>query len=296
MRAEELKEIIGRRAPDWENIQEVRIRVGRPVTLLSDGRELTVEGAADRQLIRDILEILSKHSLYAFEDEIRQGFLTVEGGHRVGLAGKAVTEKDGTLRTIRDISALNIRLAHEKKGCADRMMPYLYGTDGTVSDTLILSPPGAGKTTLLRDMIRQVSEGTRFGAGCPVSVVDERSELAACFQGIPQHDLGSRTDVMDACPKVCGMYMMIRSMSPQVLAVDEIGTAEDLEAVRYVMNCGCRILATIHAGSVEDLRLRPVLSEMMREKMFSRYVVLAKQPGPGTVLGIYDAAGKAVRP
>lgn len=324
MEAAKLRQLLEQAAPDWSRVQEIRIRAGYPVVLISDGQEYMVSdgqkhvsGArvkptADRQLIREILGIFSKHSLYAFEDEIRQGFLTIEGGHRVGLAGKAVLEagnglgtvgtRIGTypagnhaaLRTIKDISGLNIRLAHEKKGCADSIVSQLYDTDGTVFDTLILSPPGAGKTTLLRDLVRQISNGTAYGPGAAVSVVDERSELAACYQGVPQCDLGCRTDVMDACPKVTGMYMMIRAMSPRVLAVDEIGTREDLEAMRYVMNCGCRILATAHGSSVADLDKKPVLSEMVREGMFSRYVVLSKNPHPGTVAGVFDENRKAV--
>ena len=240
-----------------------------------------------------ILGIFSRHSLYAFEDEIRQGFLTIEGGHRVGIAGKAVTEGSG-LRTIRDISSLNIRLAHEKPGCGDPVLPWLY-ENGRLQNTLILSPPGAGKTTLLRDVVRQVSNGNRYGPGLQTAVVDERSELGACFKGVPQCDLGMRTDVMDGCPKALGMVMMIRSMAPGAVAVDEIGDREDLEALRYVMKCGCRILATVHGSSPEDLKKKPVLAEMVREGMFSRYVALSRRLGPGTVEAVCDGELRLLR-
>ena len=244
MTAEELKQIFGRAVPDRGKLQEIRLRAGKPVLVFMDGREYMVGRLlepdadlspvlADPALIREILGIFSRHSLYAFEDEIRQGFLTIEGGHRVGIAGKAVTEGSG-LRTIRDISSLNIRLAHEKPGCGDPVLPWLY-ENGRLQNTLILSPPGAGKTTLLRDVVRQVSNGNRYGPGLQTAVVDERSELGACFKGVPQCDLGMRTDVMDGCPKALGMVMMIRSMAPGAVAVDEIGDREDLEAIRDEM-------------------------------------------------------------
>ena len=274
MTAEELKQIFGRAVPDRGKLQEIRLRAGKPVLVFMDGREYMVgrEGLlepdadlspvlADPALIREILGIFSRHSLYAFEDEIRQGFLTIEGGHRVGIAGKAVTEGSG-LRTIRDISSLNIRLAHEKPGCGDPVLSWLY-ENGRLQNTLILSPPGAGKTTLLRDVVRQVSNGNRYGPGLQTAVVDERSELGACFKGVPQCDLGMRTDVMDGCPKALGMVMMIRSMAPGAVAVDEIGDRE-------------------------DLKKKPVLAEMVREGMFSRYVALSRRLGPGTVEAVCD--------
>lgn len=292
-------------------LQEVRIRVGQPVFVYMDGSEWRLDHAlrpqqvmqqttrpgdlyfADSRLIKDILGIFSGHSLYAFEDEMRQGFLTVEGGHRVGISGKVVLGDHG-IRTIKDISSLNIRIAHERPGCADMVLPWIY-EDGEVLNTLFLSPPGAGKTTILRDAIRQISDGNLHGGGVSVSVVDERSELGACFRGVPQCDLGRRTDVMDGCPKVEGMLMMIRSMAPRVLAVDEIGTRADLEALRDVMKCGCKILATVHGTSVEDLKRKRVLGEMVADGMFSRYVVLSRTPHPGTVVGIYDETCRQIR-
>lgn len=280
--------------PDLRKIQEVRIRVGQPIILHIDGKECLMEMQADSALIRELLEIFSKHSLYAYEDEIRQGYLTIEGGHRVGIAGKVVLdEATGRIRTIKDISALTIRIAHERIGCADRVIRHLYERQ-QLQNTLLISPPGAGKTTLLRDVIRQVSDGNIYGCGRNVSVVDERSELGACFRGVPQCDLGMRTDVMAGCPKAQGMLMMIRSMAPEVLAVDEIGSVDDLNALRQVMKCGCGILATVHGDSVEDLRKKPVLNEMLEDNMFTRFVVLSGIPKPGTVTGIYKKEGDRI--
>ncbi len=313
MNTETFERLLKQAVPDGKTIREIRIRTEKPVMILlesgenllfSDGtcgktesygkkkmgsleiREDRSVVFADQELIRGIIETCSRHSLYAYEREISQGFLTIRGGHRVGIAGKAVVE-DGHVRTVRDLSSLNIRVAHEVKGCAKNVLPYLMDGE-TFLDTLLISPPGAGKTTLLRDLIRELSYGGTWGAGKNVSVVDERSEIAACFGGIAQCDLGPRTDVMDGCPKSEGMLMMLRSMAPQVLAVDEAGGEGEILAMKYGMNCGCRILATVHGADVGDIMKRPAWRELAEEKVFSRYVVLSGVPGPGTIVGIYD--------
>ncbi|MBR1742941.1 MAG: stage III sporulation protein AA, partial [Lachnospiraceae bacterium] len=241
---------------DFFRLQDIRMRVGKPLLVVYGGKEylVTMEGEFRRDVdqsvkiseedIRESLEYISNYSMYAFEKEIKQGYLTVAGGHMVGLAGKVVWER-GAAKSIRYISFINIRLAHEVKGCADRLFPYLYGEHG-LCHTLLISSPGCGKTTLLRDIVRQISDGTGRRPGMTVGVVDERSEIAACYQGTPQNDLGSRTDVLDDCPKSEGMMMLVRSMAPQVIAVDEIGARKDVEAIRYIMNSGVKLLATIH--------------------------------------------------
>lgn len=314
MNAETFDRLLKQAVPDMRSIREIRIRAGKPVMIwmetgenvlyldgtcgqMEAGREnfqscLEIKGdravvCADQELIRGILEICSRHSLYAYEREIGQGFLTIRGGHRVGIAGKAVVE-DGHVKTVRDISSLNIRVAHEVKGCAKHVLPQLMDGE-TFLDTLLISPPGAGKTTLLRDLIRELSNGGTWGTGKNVSVVDERSEIAACFGGIPQCDLGLRTDVMDGCPKAEGMLMMLRSMAPRVLAVDEAGGEGEILAMKYGMNCGCRILATVHGADIGDIMKRPAWKKLAEAKIFSRYVVLSGVPKPGTLVGIYDA-------
>ena len=267
-------------------IREIRIRVGQPILIDQNGTDYLLERNIDSGWIRERLGMFAKHSLYSFEDEIRQGFITVEGGHRVGISGKVVMDGE-RIRMIKEISSLNIRFAQEQKGCADVLIPWII-SGHEIQNTLFISPPGSGKTTMLRDVVRQLSNGTKERGGVSVSVVDERSEIGACFRGIPQCDLGMRTDIMDGCPKGLGMSMMIRSMAPTVLAVDEIGTKEDVEALREVMKCGCRILATVHGAEVDDLKKKPVFRQMVEEMMFDRYVVLGRIPHPGTIRGIYD--------
>ena len=183
---------------------------------------------------------------------------------------------------------MNVRLAHEVRGCADELMPWLY-EEGRPCSTLILSPPGCGKTTMLRDVIRQFSNGCGQEAGRRVGVVDERSEIAACYRGIPQNDMGIRTDVLDGCAKHMGMQMMLRSMTPEILAVDEIGSRTDKEARDAVMNCGCCLLATAHGASMEKMQMRPALRQMAEEKIFERYVILSRKNTVGKVEAILNA-------
>lgn len=294
-----LEELLtGTASVDWEAIEEIRLRVGEPLYVICRGREYVAgaekEFRVSRQDVEETLQIAVRYSMYAFEEEVRQGFLTVQGGHRIGVAGRVVAEQ-GRIRTIQPVTFLNIRFSHQVRGCADTVLPFLLDpVTGQLKNTLLISPPRCGKTTLLRDIIRQVSDGEKPGRGYTVGVVDERSEIAACFQGIPQNDVGRRTDVLDNCPKALGMMMLIRSMAPEVVAADEIGGAEDLEALRCVMNCGCRILATVHGTSMEDIRKKPGLREFLQERRFERYVVLGNRKGPGTILEISDGSGAVI--
>ena len=218
---------------DFSCLQEIRLRTGKPLTVLYRGKEKLLT-KVEQEDIRETLEYISNYSLYAYENEMRQGFITIEGGHRVGMAGKVVME-EGKIKNLKYISSINVRVAHEVKGCADRLFPYIT-KERQICHTLIISPPRCGKTTLLRDMIRQISDGNRWVKGVPVGVVDERSELGACYMGRAQNDLGIRTDILDCCPKADGMLMLIRSMAPQVIAVDEIGAREEICAIEYALS------------------------------------------------------------
>lgn len=285
------------RRPFWEKtaarqreLREIRLRAGRPIVLNLGGRELFLDGEgsftdkpelgrwAEEGELAELLEHICHYSLYAFEDELRQGFLTVSGGHRVGVAGQAVTENGKGIRTLKNICYLNIRVSHEVKGAADKVLPCMY-RGGIPKSALIISPPGCGKTTLLRDLIRQISDGNPYGRGRTVGVVDERSEIAGSFCGIPQNDVGMRTDVLDACPKSLGMMMLLRSMSPDVIAIDELGSREELEALKSAAACGCRILATAHGSGPEEVKARFDMPERIWEQLFQTVIVLGRVRG-----------------
>lgn len=280
---------------DYEKLYEIRLRAGRPLFLMYDGGECFLKRKGEKPYVvsaedlRETLEYVSGYSLYAYEEELRQGFLSVQGGHRVGVTGKVVLDGD-RVRGMKYISCINVRLAHQIKGCANSVMPFVQ-KDGRFLNTLIVSPPRCGKTTLLRDMIRLISNGWGPNPGQTVGVVDERSELAGCYQGIPQNDLGMRTDILDGCPKAEGMQMLIRSMSPSVVAVDELGKEEDYRAVESVVHCGCRLIATAHGSSLSDVLEQPFFQKLGREKVFERYILLGKNGRAGDVEGIFDGDG-----
>ncbi|MCI9338052.1 MAG: stage III sporulation protein AA [Lachnospiraceae bacterium] len=268
-------------------IQEIRLRTGKPVIIHRKEREifLTDQGefsgnparahlTTDRELSR-MLEHICHYSPYAFAEELRQGFITVAGGHRVGVAGQAVMEADGRVRTFKNISYVNIRVSHQVKGAADTVLPDMY-RDGELRSALIISPPGCGKTTLLRDLIRQISDGNAYGPGMSVGVVDERSELAGSFQGKAQNDMGMRTDVLDGCPKEIGMLLLLRAMSPRVIAIDELGSEGELRALGQAAACGCRILATVHGEDRRDVEQRFGREAAFWERLFDLFLVLGK--------------------
>ena len=299
----ELRAVLKKLSLQYSYLQEIRLRAGKPLLIYYDNQEYFVDELGEmcketdkpylvlEKEIRETLEYISNFSLYAFEEELKQGFITVRGGHRVGVAGKVVLENE-KVKTLKYIYFLNIRFAHERKGCADSVMQSLWDKEGNLYHTLILSPPGCGKTTLLRDIIRNISDGSKGRAGRTVGLVDERSEIGACYMGIPQNDIGIRTDILDCCPKAEGMIMLIRSMAPDIIAVDEIGSDADIDALEKAVYCGCRLLGTVHGSSVEEIMEKPSLKRVLEKEIFKRFIILGKGKSVGELKGIYDEKGR----
>ncbi|MBR5597887.1 MAG: stage III sporulation protein AA [Lachnospiraceae bacterium] len=267
-----------------EDITEIRIRVNQPIRIYFRQQENSLDkdgniirsylnGKVFRyQDIQKLLDFWCMDSRYAFSEEIKQGFLTIKGGHRIGICGEVIKDAQGNLQTIKYISSLNIRIAHEVVGVANEMMEYIYHKN-RVLNTLIISPPGAGKTTLLRDIVRSLSYGNEQWRGKNVGVVDERGEIAACFQGIPQLDVGPRTDILDNCEKIVGIRMLLRVMAPEVIAVDELGNDEEKNMVSHMVGRGSTVIATIHGDKKQQEK---ILKEPWSEA-FGLFVFLHKE-------------------
>lgn len=260
-----------------EQVEELRLRRGFPMTALLPGGEVETGGpCVGEEELRQVVENATQASAHTALDRVRQGFVTLRGGHRVGMCG-TVARRDGQIVTLREISSLSIRVARCVEGPARALLPDLM-ENGVFLSTLVLAPPGAGKTTLLRDLIRGLSDGD---AGSPrrVGVVDERGEIAALWRGEPQFYVGRHTDVMDGCGKAEGLSILIRGMNPQIVAVDEITDPADVRAVMSAAGCGVALIATAHGGGAGDLERRAAYRELLAARIFRRLVVLERRDG-----------------
>lgn len=252
--------------------EEFRLRVGRPLSVLLAEGEVLLEPVVESEELETLCDLASEFSRYAAAETLRDGFIPVRGGFRLGLCGTVVM-KEGVPVNVKSFSSAVLRIAREQKGIAEPLLANLF-RDERFRNTLILSGPGGGKTTLLRDLVRCLSiRGTR------VALLDERGEVAAVHYGEPQLDVGPCTDVLDACPKALGIPMVLRAMNPQIIAVDEITAQEDLRAISLAAGCGVGLLATIHAGDVAELKERPLYQKLLEERVFRMMVRIRKIGG-----------------
>ena len=264
-------------------LQEIRIRAEKPCVLRTAGRTAQLNWRPSLQQVEALAEALSEHSLYARGEEMRHGYVTLRGGHRMGLCGRMTTGADG--RSLKDAASLCIRIACQWPGAADDLMPLCL--DGQRPQSLLLiGPPGSGKTTLLRDLARQLASGASV---VQTAIVDERGEIAACVRGVPQLDVGSSTDVLDRCPKAEAIPMLVRAMNPHVIITDELGGTEDADAVEEMLRCGVAVIASAHASCLEEARERKGVGRLLKSGAF-RYTALI--PGVGEKPEIYDREGK----
>ncbi len=284
-----------------QDMEEIRLRANNPLMIYAYGKDYFVNETGSIVSepsksyvvsIKDIenaYQLITDYSVYAVEEEIKNGFITLKGGHRVGICGRVVL-RDSHIHAIKNISGLNIRISKQKIGVSDKIMHYLIDEKNIFYNTLIISPPQCGKTTLLRDIIRNLSNGMdEFGiSGFKVGVVDERSEICGVYQGSPQNDVGIRTDILDACPKAQGMMMLIRAMSPNIIATDELGKEEDIYALQEALNAGIKIITTIHGNSIEEISRRPQLNLLLKQQVFERMIILSNQPTVGTIQAIIN--------
>lgn len=268
-------------------LRELRVRADRPAVLVTADRTVSLNWRPGQHQVEALAEALSEHGLCARSEETRQGYVPLRGGHRMGLCGR-VHGKNGQLAAV---GSLCVRIAGEWPGTADDLIPYLR-RGGQIQSALVIGPVGSGKTTLLRDAARQLASGKN---AVQTALIDERGELAACVDGVPQLDVGDGTDVLDGCPKAQAVPWLIRSMAPQLIVTDELSGEEDAACVLDAMACGAAVLASVHGASMQEVAQRPAMAMLMARRAFGVYAVLAPEGG-GRVAQLYDRSGSPVKP
>lgn len=255
-------------------VEEIRLRTARPPQIVTAKDEVLAECASfTADEAKELLEKLCRHSVYSMEEELRQGFITLEGGMRVGVCGRPVIRNGAILRLV-DVYGFNIRFTAEATGCAEGVLKHI-SEHGYPLSSLIVSPPAGGKTTLLRDIARCISDGVGM-LPQKVAIADERGELAGCIGGRPSFDIGARTDVFDMTPKAEAISMLVRTMSPNVIITDEIGSPRDTEAISEAARCGVCVIASAHAASRDDLFKRKSLRPLFDDGVFKRILLLKR--------------------
>ncbi len=270
-------------------LEEIRIRTSKPVILKFMNKEIVLEDVVvTSEETLETVQTICDNSIYSYQNQICSGYITLKGGHRVGITGSVVLV-DGKITNINYISSLNFRIAKQIVGASNRLLKYILNIEeNSIYNTLIVSPPGAGKTTILKDLVRKLSSGMEQinFKGITVGLVDERGEIAAMYKGIAQNEVGLRTDVLAHIPKAIGMKMMIRSMAPQVIVADEIGGQFDVDAINYAICCGIKGIFTAHGSNIEDLGLNPTIKKLLELHLFERLIFLDKK-NKGEVEKVY---------
>lgn len=266
----------------YYQVEEIRLRAKQKPRIRMCGKETEFSSIIiTAEMLRDILSRAARYSVHSYAESLKNGFITLAGGHRLGICGSAVLE-DGQVSGIRAISSINLRIARQPDW---NIAPASMLQNGKLASTLILAPPGLGKTTLLRNMIADIAK-----SGKTVSVIDERCEIAALREGSPQFEIGGSTDVLEGCSKKQAAIMLLKTMSPDVLAFDEITAPEDVEAVSLCAHCGIEVLASAHAASIEDLKRRVLYQKLLSLKLFQQIVTIRLVDGKR----IYETEGMEV--
>lgn len=265
---------------ELEMLEEIRVRNNLPLILKIGQAEKVIDHKITTEDINYIFQKICENSIYSYQKQIANGFITVQGGNRVGIVGTAVLDGNDKVINFNYISGLNFRISRQIIGCSNQIVDEIFNGCGGIYNTLIISKPGIGKTTLLRDIVRNVSNGmpNKF-KGMNVTVIDERGEISATYKGIMQNDLGMRTDVINDIPKYIGMKMAIRSMAPKVIVADEIGNKRDSEAIKYAMCCGVKGIFTAHGASLEELEKNPEISDLLENKIFEKIICIKDREG-----------------
>lgn len=274
-------------------VNEIRLRLNKRIVIYIGGKPyyLSYEGITNnaekaiivsREMLYNIIRRATENSVYAVNNQLKQGFLTVKGGMRLGICGEAVVE-NGSVQTIKNFSSINIRIAREVKNCSLEIFETIM--QGGFNNTLIISPPGAGKTTMIRDILCQMSERSYT---YNILLVDERYEIANCFNGQQTLNVGEFTDIISGSNKGYALECGVRSMSPDILVTDELANSNDISSILDIANSGVKLLCSVHAKNIEELRAKSQFKQLLDQRIFKRFVVLSKSRGPGTIEGVFD--------